>query len=62
MVHLQISWWLIYNKWAPVKAPSSSQPPLSFASGPFTGTLDDKYMLGGVLVNHEAKLASRVAE
>ncbi|MFV2081962.1 MAG: hypothetical protein ACC669_08845, partial [bacterium] len=31
--------------------------PLSFASGPFTGTLDGyMYIRAGILVNHEAKL------
>jgi len=38
--HLQISWWYINNHRVPVKVPSASQPPFSFASGTFAGTLD----------------------
>jgi hypothetical protein len=45
VAYLQISCWSIYNKWVPEKASSASQRLPRFASGPFTGTLDEYNIL-----------------
>ncbi len=55
--YLPASWWPLYNTGVPAKVPSPSQPPLSFASGSFAGTLYGYiFVRAGILVNHEAKL------
>jgi hypothetical protein len=45
MVHLPINQVSEYYEWFPAKAPSPSQPPFSFASGPFTGNLDEYFFV-----------------